>query len=97
MPDPSLLKELEEANRAELERLEEAITDAQENLGDTELKDALLARAEYLCKIGDKVRGREGGIVGCLYNCLWSTCTRQVVSVFSYFLGWSSECISSSL
>ncbi len=66
--DSSLLEELQVSNKAELTKLEEAITDAQENLGDTELKDALMARAEYLCKIGDKVReegrysevGRDG-------------------------------------
>lgn len=28
--------------------------DAVTNLGDTEVRDALLAKAEYLCKIGDK-------------------------------------------
>ncbi len=62
--DPALLQELEAANSAELARLEEAIKDAQENLGDTELKDALMARAEYLCRTGDKVGSGWGRWVG---------------------------------
>ena len=54
--DTKLLEELTEKNREELCRLDHNIEDAQENLGETELKDALLERAEYLSKIGDKVR-----------------------------------------
>lgn len=53
--DAKLLEELTEKNRVELSRLDHNIEDAQENLGETELKDALLERAEYLSKIGDKV------------------------------------------
>jgi 26S proteasome regulatory subunit N7 len=43
------------ANKTELEKLEKAIEDAETNLGETEVRDALLTKAEYLCKIGDKV------------------------------------------
>ena len=57
--DSSLLEGLQAANKAELEKLDETIKDAEENLGDTELKDALMARAEYLCKTGDKVREKR--------------------------------------
>lgn len=53
-PDPALLSQLRGANESELARLEEALKDARENLGDTEVRDALLAKAEYLTKIGDK-------------------------------------------
>ena len=53
--DAKLLEELTEKNRVELSRLDHNIEDAQENLGETELKDALLERAEYLSRIGDKV------------------------------------------
>lgn len=52
--DAKLLEELSEKNRVELSRLDHNIEDAQENLGETELKDALLERAEYLSRIGDK-------------------------------------------
>lgn len=53
--DTKLLEELTEKNSIELSRLDHNIEDAQENLGETELKDALLERAEYLSKIGNKV------------------------------------------
>merc|ERR1712226_1196334 len=49
-----LTKELEEENKNHLKKLEEAIKDAETNLGESELRDTLLAKAEYLTKIGDK-------------------------------------------
>ena len=57
--DTSLLSELEAANKAELAKLEEGIEDATKNFGETEQRDALMAKAEYLCKIGDKVRRKR--------------------------------------
>jgi 26S proteasome regulatory subunit N7 len=53
-PEPAILA-LTAANEAELKRLDEKIEDAQTNLGETDISDALLAKAEYLSKIGDKV------------------------------------------
>lgn len=61
--DSDLLKKMEAKNVVELSRLEEVIEDAEKNFGETEQRDALLGKAEYLCKIGDKVRS-EGGRVG---------------------------------
>lgn len=52
----SLLKELQENNKDELTKLDEKIKDAQDNLGETELSDALRNKASYLAKIGEKVR-----------------------------------------
>ena len=52
--DSDLLSKMEAENKKELERLEETIEDAEKNFGETEQRDALLAKAEYLCKIGDK-------------------------------------------
>jgi 26S proteasome regulatory subunit N7 len=60
-PEEGLLRELEGRNRAELEKLEEAMTDAVENLGDVEQRDALMNKAEYLSAIGDK-EGAESGL-----------------------------------
>jgi hypothetical protein len=54
--DNNLLKTLKSANEAELKKLQDKITDAQENLGETEISDALIAKAMYLSRIGDKVR-----------------------------------------
>ena len=53
--DKTLLDNMKLANKTELEKLEKAIEDAETNLGETEVRDALLTKADYLCKIGDKV------------------------------------------
>ncbi|KAG0230056.1 26S proteasome non-ATPase regulatory subunit 6 [Actinomortierella wolfii] len=52
--DKALLKQLETANEETLKKLEERLKDAEENLGETEISDALLAKAEHFAKIGDK-------------------------------------------
>lgn len=54
--DKTLLQKMKDANEKELKTLDEKIEDAEQNLGESEVRDALLAKAEYLCKIGDKVR-----------------------------------------
>ena len=53
--DETLLANMKLANQTELVKLEKAIEDAERNLGETEVRDALLTKAEYLCKIGEKV------------------------------------------
>ena len=53
--DKKLLTNMKEKNEEKLKYLNDAIKDAEENLGETEIRDALFARAEYLCGIGDKV------------------------------------------
>ncbi len=53
--DSDLLEKMEAENGKELTRLEEVIEDAEKNFGETEQRDALLGKAEYLCKIGSKV------------------------------------------
>lgn len=45
---------MQKANKDQLVKLENAIDEAVETAGDTEIRDARLAKAEYLCKIGDK-------------------------------------------
>ena len=42
-------------NEEKFKKLDETLKDAEENLGETEIRDALYAKAEYLCQIGDKV------------------------------------------
>ena len=51
-PDQAKLAEMKERTSKDLAALEEKINDAIENLGDSEVKDALTAKAEYICKIG---------------------------------------------
>ena len=48
------------ANATRLAQLDADVRDAQENLGETEVRDLMKARAEYLARIGAKVRERGG-------------------------------------
>ncbi|CEM25104.1 unnamed protein product [Vitrella brassicaformis CCMP3155] len=52
--DQSLVESLRKANEDELKGLEDKIKDAEENLGDTEVRDGLLEKAHFYCRIGDK-------------------------------------------
>lgn len=52
--DNSLLATMHTNNEETVKKLDETLKDAEENLGETEIRDALYAKAEYLCKIGDK-------------------------------------------
>jgi len=52
--DEALLKKMKDANTEKIKQLDEAIGDAVKNLGETEIRDSMLAKAEYLCQIGDK-------------------------------------------
>eukprot|EP00197_Chlamydomonas_leiostraca_P006357 CAMPEP_0202865208 /NCGR_PEP_ID=MMETSP1391-20130828/5343_1 /ASSEMBLY_ACC=CAM_ASM_000867 /TAXON_ID=1034604 /ORGANISM="Chlamydomonas leiostraca, Strain SAG 11-49" /LENGTH=387 /DNA_ID=CAMNT_0049545013 /DNA_START=77 /DNA_END=1240 /DNA_ORIENTATION=+ len=52
--DQAKLAAMKQKNAAKLEELEAKIKDAQENLGETEVRDALHAKADYLALIGDK-------------------------------------------
>jgi|EP00927_Polykrikos_kofoidii_P050482 26S proteasome regulatory subunit N7 len=57
--DEALKAELKKQNEEELAKLEEKIKDAKENLGDTEIRDALSEKAEFYNKIGDKASAIE--------------------------------------
>lgn len=52
--DDMLLGKMRGENEARLAELEQAISNAEENEGDTEVKDAMIAKAEYLADIGDQ-------------------------------------------
>ena len=54
MEDEALAATMKAANAAALAKLEATIKDAVENLGETEIREAYLAKAEHLCIIGDK-------------------------------------------
>lgn len=54
--DSSLLATLEKSNDEELKRLDERLAAAEKTEGETEISDTLKARANYLTRIGDKVR-----------------------------------------
>jgi 26S proteasome regulatory subunit N7 len=53
--DQDLVSKLKASNDETIKTLDDKVKDAQENLGETEIRDALLARAEFFARIGDKV------------------------------------------
>uniref|UniRef100_A0A224YG89 26S proteasome non-ATPase regulatory subunit 6 n=1 Tax=Rhipicephalus zambeziensis TaxID=60191 RepID=A0A224YG89_9ACAR len=52
--DQRLLNNMKTANATEIEKLDSAIEDAEKNLSEMEVREAHLAKAEYLSRIGDK-------------------------------------------
>mmetsp|Transcript_9175 Transcript_9175/g.25662 ORF Transcript_9175/g.25662 Transcript_9175/m.25662 type:complete len:387 (-) Transcript_9175:171-1331(-) len=52
--DEALKAQMKSENDETLAKLQERIKDAHENLGDIEIRDALLAKAEFYNRIGDK-------------------------------------------
>jgi len=54
MEDEALTAAMKKTNAAELVKFEATIKDAEEELGETEIREAHLAKSEYLCIIGDK-------------------------------------------
>ena len=54
--DQNVLSKMKDINQKEIEKLEEAVKDAEGNLGEIEIRDAKIAKAEYLSTIGDKVK-----------------------------------------
>lgn len=53
--DGELLNKMKKANDEELKRLDDVLEDAEKSLGESEIRDAMMAKAEYLIRIGDKV------------------------------------------
>ena len=56
MVDAEKLESVNTANAAKEKDLDEKITDAEENLGEVEVRDALLAKAVFLRDIGEEDR-----------------------------------------
>ncbi|CAH1782472.1 unnamed protein product, partial [Owenia fusiformis] len=52
--DTQLVAKMRAANEGHLKDLDSKIEDAEKNLGETEVRDFMLNKAEYYCKIGDK-------------------------------------------
>ncbi|KAL0946354.1 hypothetical protein HGRIS_012587 [Hohenbuehelia grisea] len=52
--DNDVLTSMESANAEELKKLDEKLVEAEKQEGESEISDALRARANYLTKIGDK-------------------------------------------
>lgn len=56
--DETLLKKMKTINETELKAIDVSIEDAETNLGESEIREFMLKKAEYLCRIGDKVSER---------------------------------------
>ncbi|GAM18098.1 hypothetical protein SAMD00019534_012730, partial [Acytostelium subglobosum LB1] len=54
--DHKLVESLKADNDAELQGLDDKIKDAVENFGESEIREAMLAKSDYFCRIGDKDR-----------------------------------------
>lgn len=54
MIDDTLLTVMKNKNTEQLKKLDEAIVDAEKNLGEMEVREAYLKKAEYFSRIGDK-------------------------------------------
>ncbi|KAG8181890.1 hypothetical protein JTE90_026050 [Oedothorax gibbosus] len=52
--DNALLETMKKANEEQLKKLDDAIEDAEKNLGEMEVRESYLNKAEYLSKIGSK-------------------------------------------
>lgn len=50
---------MEEKHRQELETLENRLEEAKEKYGDVEIRDVLLSRANFYCRIGDVVSDKQ--------------------------------------
>ena len=57
--DQSLLDRMEKENKDELDKIDERLEEAKKTEGETDIADALRARANYLTRIGDKVRASQ--------------------------------------
>lgn len=53
--DETLANKMKAENEKKLKELDDKIKDAQENLGENEVREAHLAKATYYKEIGDKV------------------------------------------
>ncbi|KJE90628.1 proteasome regulatory particle subunit p44S10 [Capsaspora owczarzaki ATCC 30864] len=57
--DAALLASMEAANDAEIAKFDDQLAEAQKSQGETEVRESLLKKAEYICKIGDKERATK--------------------------------------
>ena len=55
----ALVDKMKAENEKKLKEFDEKVEDAETNLGETEIRDFMLNKAEYLCRIGAKVRLRH--------------------------------------
>jgi len=57
--DQGVLDAMREKNDGEIKKLDEKIADAEENLGESEVREAHLAKSLFFIRIGDKEKALE--------------------------------------
>ena len=75
--DPALLESMTTANAEQLTKLDERLAEAEKTEGESEISDALKARANHLTRIGDKVVSLQCGPLRRVTVCrtqLWRPC-----------------------
>ena len=85
------MADLEKKNEEELKKLEDRIEDATQNLGETDISDALIAKALYLSQVGDKVRKDA------VHEILAGILTRRVRRVFTLPIGKGPDRVPSRI
>jgi 26S proteasome regulatory subunit N7 len=53
--DQAFIEEMTMINEKKLKTLDESLKDALENLGESEVREAMLAKANFYTRIGDRV------------------------------------------
>jgi len=53
-PDADLIENMKAEIEKKVKELNDTIADAEENLGESEVREGFLARADFYCRIGDK-------------------------------------------
>ena len=53
--DAAFLQKMKAKNEEKLKEIDSAVEDAEKNLGETEVRDFMLKKAEYFSRTGDKV------------------------------------------
>lgn len=87
--DGDLLNKMKKANEEELKRLDEVLEDAEKNLGESEIRDAMMAKAEYLIRIGDKVTPPQSAHktrMGLKHNVSAQLCTSLTLFFFDMLM-----------
>ena len=81
---PALISEMEAANQLKLKEVQDKIDDAVANLGETEISDAMIAKASYLAQIGEKVDllflcDKKTNYIFCVFRRLLLLLTKQLL------------------
>lgn len=84
--DKDLLAQLQAKNAETLTQLDAKLEDATKNLGETEVSDALRAKATHLAKIGENVRPRTSHMTQHTVAIILGHCADSAIRIDSNWL-----------